>query len=1239
MLIYILTPFELYPGAIKIVDSDISNYPEISIDYFVFDSSYSRIFPNSLQEYSIYDNGKSTPPANILCNSSTPDFNKSITICFDLALNFSATGISNFNSALNLSGNIIEYSDSLTTKCSITSFDERSNLNLDFIYDRNRLFSALDYLKPSRGSNFDEGLLSVPTGALPISLDSESPCSIILITDGLGPISADSIINIANENNIKIYVVSFGFKISDDLKRISEQTNAKWFERVHNQDDTDLLANVLLNFIYGYQPCRLNFTADFSCMNFHTLSLGISKLNSYDSTDYFITDSQKPFFESSPSFVGFGALLPPTVKDEKIVITSKNANIFIDSFSVNNTHFKIISGDLKNSMLLKDSKHEVTVRFSPTDSAIVFGRLTIHTPEACFGKEIPFTGGYPNTPPISRTINLINPNGGETFIVGDTTYVTWDGLLPSDVIQLQFSKDNGFTWDSLAQNVNGLSYEWIIPDKVSDKCLINAIQLWPNNIGRTMDFKHKQGVNSAVFSSDYNIVLTASADTTARLWNSNNGKEIIRFIGHTQPVLWADMSPDMKFVATASEDSTIMIWNASTAAKIATLNNHKYHVRSVRFSPDGKHIISAGRDGYCLVWETNTWKLVDTIDYQPGQLWYAEYSPDGTKIVVAGNDRKVKTFNSSDGSFFKEFDTGIVQNGQGLNVHACFSPDMEKLVTASWFGKAIVWDFISGDTLCCVQHIDSTGSTSAIFSASFDPTSDTLLTAGFDHHARMWNANTGEFITTLYEHKSSVKTATFNFDGSRVLTSSWDFTAKIWNRDSIALQTDLSDGNFSIKKAKIFVEDISFGQVPYGSIVDTVITSFISNQTGYPIVVRDIRIEGISANDYTILNGFAPFIIDSNQSVPFEIRFKPENLGIRPASIKIIIPDETITSDLFGEGIPRDLRAEVNVVNFGEVELGDLKDTLVNVFIKNMSFDPVRIDNIYIGGPDTVHFKDQSAIYQITLAPNQSIEAKLRYIPEFNERNNGHIIFEHNGKEKKTRVSLFGQGVDEIVYDIELLLEDHFAKPGDIVSIPIKIKSVQSIIESGILGIQSKLTFNSTLLEPIDNSIVSEKTGFENTITLDMPFNEANGDILRTVDFIVGLGNDTITPLKLFDSHPIDAKKLRINETSSTFYLEGFCSDGSLRLIDTEGEINLSQNSPNPFSDYTEIEFEVIENGLTELFLTDISGNHIKTILGEFLPKGNHIIVISSEDMNSGHYFVNMRTPTKLYSRKLILEK
>jgi hypothetical protein len=72
---------------------------------------------------------------------------------------------------------------------------------------------------------------------------------------------------------------------------------------------------------------------------------------------------------------------------------------------------------------------------------------------------------------------LIAPNGGEVIPSGSSYTIEWVATLEAVSFKLKYSLDNGNTWQLLAQDVTGNSYDWPVPapKKNKTKCLVKVI--------------------------------------------------------------------------------------------------------------------------------------------------------------------------------------------------------------------------------------------------------------------------------------------------------------------------------------------------------------------------------------------------------------------------------------------------------------------------------------------------------------------------------------------------------------------------------------------------------------------------------------------------------------------------------------------------------------------------------------------------------------------------------------------
>jgi WD40 repeat protein len=84
-----------------------------------------------------------------------------------------------------------------------------------------------------------------------------------------------------------------------------------------------------------------------------------------------------------------------------------------------------------------------------------------------------------------------------------------------------------------------------------------------------------------------------------------------------------------------------------------------------------------------------------------------------------------------------------------------------------------VWSAATGRVLVKLE-----GHSGAVRSAAFSPDGQRVVTASLDHTARVWNAATGEVIAKLEGHSYPVFSAAFSPDGQRVVTASNDHTAR-----------------------------------------------------------------------------------------------------------------------------------------------------------------------------------------------------------------------------------------------------------------------------------------------------------------------------------------------------------------------------------------------------------------------------------------------------------------------------
>jgi hypothetical protein len=88
-----------------------------------------------------------------------------------------------------------------------------------------------------------------------------------------------------------------------------------------------------------------------------------------------------------------------------------------------------------------------------------------------------------------------------------------------------------------------------------------------------------------------------------------------------------------------------------------------------------------------------------------------------------------------------------------------------------------------------------------------------------------------------------------------------------------------------------------------------------------------------------------------------------------------------------------------------------------------------------------------------------------------------------------------------------------------------------------------------------------------------------------------------------------------------------------------QNDINLSQNSPNPFNSSTVIKFNVPSSGFVTLIVYNVFGKEVATIVNEHLEAGAYQVDFDGSTIATGTYFYRLETEDFAEIKKMILAK
>jgi WD40 repeat protein len=346
-----------------------------------------------------------------------------------------------------------------------------------------------------------------------------------------------------------------------------------------------------------------------------------------------------------------------------------------------------------------------------------------------------------------------------------------------------------------------------------------------------IEHKHTGAIWSSALSPDGKIIVTGSRDRTARVWDTETGKELQKLEGHKSTVGAVAFSPDGKKLVTADRGSNLTggnfhIWDVPSWQKLREFDGHKMQVMSVVFSPDGKKIATASRDKTARIGDVESGKELHKLEEHTANINSVTFSPDGKKIATAGGDGTARIWDVDSGKELQVLEKHEMMQRVGMGAmrwqllpadvrSAVFSPDGTKVVTASADGTARIWDVDTGKELHKLEMYltDDIGLRFDLLvsSAVFSPDGRDVVTASADNIIRIWDVESGEEQQRFEGHTVWVLKAKFSSDGQKIISWGHDKTARIWEVSSgkelrcLAGHTDyVRSAEFSPDEKKVF---------------------------------------------------------------------------------------------------------------------------------------------------------------------------------------------------------------------------------------------------------------------------------------------------------------------------------------------------------------------------------------------------------------------------------------------------
>lgn len=381
---------------------------------------------------------------------------------------------------------------------------------------------------------------------------------------------------------------------------------------------------------------------------------------------------------------------------------------------------------------------------------------------------------------VGEEYNAVGMKGNTVFVSDEDTVKIWDNsgklrhkILDHQINSASLSPDGKYIATATNDRVTKIwntqtgklhqTLKGYLNDAVDKGLGLDPESYWQYNISLYVNFK--EGIR---VSPDEKYVVKA-VGTSAQLWDLNVGRVVRSFDGHEKGVICLEFSNDGKYLFTGSGDQTIRMWEVSTGKEVKVFKGHRELVFELAISQNGKYLVSGSWDATARLWDIATGEQLHVYRMDQNSPYALSFVRNDLYLVVGTLGKELKLIEIDSGEPARSFigHTEIVSD-------ICTYDG--KLLSASWDGKAKLWDVASG---LSVQKF--VGHQGQIFASAFNQSGKQILTAGSDRVIRLWDVETGDTLRTFVGHTDAITTVDFIHQDKHIISYSLDGTTRLWD--------------------------------------------------------------------------------------------------------------------------------------------------------------------------------------------------------------------------------------------------------------------------------------------------------------------------------------------------------------------------------------------------------------------------------------------------------------------------
>ncbi|HVK37362.1 MAG TPA: VWA domain-containing protein [Candidatus Kapabacteria bacterium] len=960
--------------AAHVFSVDTTGYPSVTARLMAFDASWRRVDADA-PTVTVHENGVARALVSVACEP-TPSTSLSTVIAVDLSRSMIGGRLGDARAAI---GTWIDNMPG-ASEVAITGFDARSDFYSDLTSDRTRLRDAVAGLRVGSGGDFNVALLRPPAGAFAVLERARHRRVVVIIADGVMAVRADELARRSIEEETTIYVALVGVWASDSIRALAERSGGAVIDGIEGEAEARLALRTLLELAQGGRPCELRWSSGFDCSVDRLVNIALGSGTSA-SVRYRAAPALTPRIALQSDAVSLGPVVPGRSAERDVTLGVINGPVHLRGVSIDAPGFTIVEGGTVDRVLEPGEVHRFRVRYAATDSLYRFARISIAS-DACGGDLLFAVAGYRGKR-MRPQLRFVTPRDRDTLDVMRWGKVRWEGVASSDYVDVRFgSLMNKVGMDQ----VTGLAVDWYPTETIPHEDTLYLSE------SRELPYPLEQlHINRAEFSDNMAYAFTMRQRASVTELTSCR---VVWTYGDSLAALYGDaqdgaFGPRGDTFAIATNRSKIVLADINRGTVIGA---YDAPVTGIAYRPDGAQMATCQATNVRLLGVDASVERV--IEAHAGKVHHIVYSHDGTLLATAGRDPGVpwstfpiKLWDPRTGELVRTLD-GHPTDIFGIS----FSPDDRMLVSASADRTATLWDVTTGARIAAIDSITEPDPR-PVFDADFTPDGRQLITF-VGGGLRRWDIATRRRLDTVDYDVPGGATA-LSPDGTLYFT-----TTGIRYLGNVPLGADTS--LITIGTAVVTPREIPLGTIIAGEQFDTVLTDLVRNSGTAKLTVQELVPYWPRTIDIAVLS---PYLIPVKtprdtvpigEALPVEVRVEPRAAGAY-TGVFYVAAYKLLRYVSRGTAVDRPLAPQVDLVDFGAVDVNDRLDTSIAVALRNVSPSRLQLGRARIIGPDTSQF-------ELTLGPppgplnvsgNLPLSIGLR--PKRAGRVSSRIAFEYDG--------------------------------------------------------------------------------------------------------------------------------------------------------------------------------------------------------------------------------------------------